>query len=71
MLVASTAPLRSTISARWAWIGAAGAGARLDRHRGGEQRHAAGDQREGEDEADAEQQQPGLGPRPLGALHGG
>ena len=49
----------------------AGAGARLDRQRGGEQRHAPGDHREGEDEADPEQEQPGLGAGALGPLRGG
>ena len=72
MLVASTAPLRSTMSARWAWIGSAGMpAARLDRHRGREQRHPAGDGGEAEDEDDAEQQQPRLGLGPLGAVPGG
>ena len=69
MLVASTAPSRSTMSARWAWIGSAGsAGARLDRHRGRDQRHPPGDGREAEDEDDPEQQEPRLGLGPLGAV---
>ena len=69
MLVASTAPLRSTMSARWVLDRLAGvAGARLDRHRGGDQRHAPGDGGEAEDEDDAEQQEPRLRLDPLGAV---
>ena len=72
MLVASTAPLRSTMSARWVRIGSPQMPARGSTGTGGgEQRHPPGDRREAEDEDDPEEQEPGLRLGALGAVAGG